>query len=315
MIPLIAPIDHVPGKAGPAPGLEEAVLRTLAYFDVFHYPLQENEIVQFLDTNTETHSLASTLRLMVNSSKIYAYHGHYMLQDNPLLVHRRNEANENAVYLLQKAVRIGRFLQRFPYVRAIAISGSLSKNVAGMDADIDFFVITKSNRLWVARTFMHLFKKLTFLTGRQHYYCMNYYVDETSLALDEQNIFTAVEIKTLLPVSGTGVMQQFIKSNSWVEKWLPNYKTRTQAIADQPEGWVKKLVEWLLNNKCGDIVDNFFHSITSRRWKRKEDKGKRNAKGDMMGLITGKHFARSNPGGFQEKVLRLYEERLSRLIR
>jgi hypothetical protein len=30
----------------------------------------------------------------------------------------------------------------------------------------------------------------------------------------------------------------------------------------------------------------------------------------MMGLITGKHFARSNPGDFQEKVLEKYEKRV-----
>ena len=32
-----------------------------------------------------------------------------------------------------------------------------------------------------------------------------------------------------------------------------------------------------------------------------------------MDLITGKHFARSNPGAFQEKVLALYDQKLSGL--
>ena len=314
MIPLIVPIDHTAAKADTISGLEASVLQTLAYFDIFHYPLREDEIPQFLDTNYNPILLAAVLRLLVSDKRIFSYQGHYMIQENPLLVHRRYEANAKAVALLEKAVRIGRFLQKFPYVSAVAISGSLSKNVAGPDADIDFFVITKSNRLWIARTGMHLFKKLTFLTGRQHYYCMNYYVDEAALALDEQNIFTAIEIKTLLPVSGSTVMQQFFNRNSWTEEWFPNYKTRTQAMPDSRSSVIKKVFEWLLNNKCGEMLDDFLHKATSNRWRRKEDKGKRNAKGDMMGLITGKHFARSNPGRFQERVLRLYEEKLKKLV-
>ena len=56
---------------------------------------------------------------------------------------------------------------------------------------------------------MHLFKKLTFLTGRQHYYCMNYFVDEAALEVNNKNIFTAMEVKTLLPAAGPELMDQF----------------------------------------------------------------------------------------------------------
>ncbi len=120
------------------------------------------------------------------------------------MVKRRQQGNLRAEQLLPKAMKIGRFLSVFPYVRGIGISGSLSKMYAHEKADFDFFIITKANRLWIARTFMHLFKKLTFLTGKQHYYCMNYYLDEKALKLRDQNIYTAVEAITLIPVSGKG---------------------------------------------------------------------------------------------------------------
>src|SRR6266478_4413244 len=99
-------------------------------------------------------------------------------------------------------MKIGRFLSRFPYVTGVGISGSLSKMDAREKADFDFFIVTKANRLWIARTIMHLFKKLTFITGKQHLYCMNYYLDEKALQLRDQNIYTAVEAITLIPVSG-----------------------------------------------------------------------------------------------------------------
>ena len=46
---------------------------------------------------------------------------------------------------------------------------------------------------------------------------------------------------------------------------------------------------------------------------KKEQKGKRNKKGQTMGLITDRHSARSNPGAFQEKVLAMYEQKILEL--
>ena len=208
-------------------------------------------------------------------------------------------------------MKIGRFLFQFPYVRAIGISGSLSKNYADEKADIDFFIITKANRLWIARTLMHIFKKFTFLTGKQHFYCMNYYVDETALEMEDKNIFTAIEVKTLLPVGGKEALDNFFIANQWTDEFLPACSCRNLQNAESSRSWIKKFIEWILNNKVGDRLDNYLMKITSRRWKRKEQKGKRNEKGQAMGLITGKHFARSNPESFQEKLLMLYDEKIT----
>ena len=69
----------------------------------------------------------------------------------------------------------------------------------------------------------------------------------------------------------------------------------------------------MFNNKPGDHLDNFLMGITTRRWKRKEKTGKRNKKGLTMGLVTGKHYAWSNPESFQEKILFLYDQKLTEL--
>ncbi len=195
----------------------------------------------------------------------------------------------------------------------MCISGSLSKNYADAKADFDFFIITKARRLWIARTLMHLYKKLTFLRGRQHYYCMNYYIDEEVLLLEDQNIFTAIELKTLLPVSGEHTLQRMFGVNHWIDHWLPFCKFRKQEQADRPNSVLKRLFEWFFNNKRGDRLDDHLMRISTRRWKDKEQKGRKNNKGQLMMLISGKHHARFNPGAFQEKVLELYEQKLKKL--
>lgn len=293
----------------------ESVLKALAYFDIFHYPLTKEEVRMFLDRRLTVNRLDTTLSSLVADRIIFLHNGVYSLQDNPLLSYRRYQGNRRAKAMLQKAQRIGRFLYQFPFVRAIGVSGSLSKDYADEKADIDFFIIAKANRLWVARTLMHLFKKLTFLTGRQRLYCMNYYIDEEALELEDQNIFTAIELKTVVPVAGEEALNAFFTRNSWADKWLPACVQRRQKEKDKNPCLLKQVVEKLFDNRIGNKMDNMFFRLTTARWNRKEINGKRNEKGIRMGLITGKHFAKSNPGDFQEKMLSLYRQRVDAINR
>lgn len=288
---------------------EAGILKLLAYFDIFHYPLTKNEIRQFLGRADEEENLDKTLRELLTRQIIFLHLGFYSLHNNPLLSHRRTEGNARAKAMLSKAFAIGRFLFRFPFVRAIGVSGSLSKNFADEKADIDFFIITKANRLWIARTIMHLFKKLTFITGHQHYFCMNYYIDEEAMLIGSQNIFTAIEIGTLLPVAGKETLDNFFSINNWSREF---FSPREYKLQKRRKGrhWLKSCTEWIFDNRIGDHFDNWLLKITTRRWQQKSNRGKRNKNGNTMNLVTGKHFSRSNPGAFQEKVLAKYEQKL-----
>lgn len=292
---------------------ETCILKVLAYFDIFQYPLAKNEIRKFLGKPFSELDFERSLQQLLAGQTIFLHHDYYSLHNNSLLVPRRKEGNIRAEKLLPKAFKIGRFLFCFPFVRAVCISGSLSKNFADEKDDIDFFIITKSGRLWIARTIMHLFKKFTFLTGHQHYFCMNYYIDEEALLIEDQNIFTAIEVATLVPVSGKRTMDDFFESNNWVYQFFPAYNYEHLASDRPGKPWIKRVAEWILNNRIGDYLDKWLLKMTTSRWERKNSKGKRNKKGYTMKLITGKHFSRSNPGAFQEKVLSLYEQKLSEL--
>ena len=289
------------------------ILKVLAYFDIFHYPLTKKEIKRFLDRTIDDHKLDKLLDHLLSSRRIFSDSNFYSLQDNPLLTHRRKEGNLRAAKLFPTALKIGRFLYHFPFVRAIGISGSLSKNFADEKADIDFFIITKANRLWIARTIMHVFKKLTFITGHQHFFCMNYYIDEEALLIGDKNIFTAIEIATLVPVCGKVTLDDFFASNSWHQHFFSARDHKQLANDNAFRNPFKKLAEFIFNNQTGDRLDNWLCQITTRRWQQKSLEGQLNKNGNMVKLITGKHFARSNPGGFQEKVLALYEQKLMEL--
>ncbi|MDB5149025.1 MAG: hypothetical protein JWQ57_3045 [Mucilaginibacter sp.] len=294
--------------------VKENILETLAYFDLFNYPLTRGEVYIFLKNKYHYEDFDGALNCLLNEGKIYLFDRFYTLKNDHYLVVRRNDGNKKAGELIKIAGKIGNILVRFPYVRGIAISGSLSKNFADENSDIDLFIITAKNRLWIARTLMHCFKKLTFLVNKEHLFCMNYYIDEQQLEIVEKSIYTAIEIGTLIPLQGDITFEKFYAANAWTSSFLPNKNMRISSAKPIKNTYLKKLGEWLLNNTAGDAIDSLLMKITAGRWLKKTNMNKVNSHGVIMGMDTNKHFAKPDPKNFQYKLLERYKERVSRLL-
>lgn len=291
---------------------ENSILKVLAWFDLFNYPLTLAEIHFFLDQPLTQEKLNAQLQKLEERHIVYRPGGFYSLQSDEALAARRNKGNQRAGKLLVIAHRVARLLYHFPYVRGIGISGSLSKNFADEKSDIDLFIITSSNRLWIARTMMYFLRKLSFLGGWQHWFCMNYYIDEDALNIKEQNIFTATELITLIPVCGNGVFSRFYNENSWAKNHYSNYIVKLPVYKDTGKGYrIKKFMEFLLNNRVGNWLDDYFMNVTKRRWDRKEEQNRiTNMRGEKIGLYAGKHFFKPKPGYFQKRILEQYQQKL-----
>jgi hypothetical protein len=292
--------------------LGHSILKVVAYFDLFNYPVTKEEIHFFLDRTVNKHELYWDLEELTRHGYLFCERECYSLKNDPSLAEKRITANEKARILLATAHKLSRFLFAFPFVRGIGISGSLSKHFADEKADIDYFVITRRNKLWISRTILHAFKKLSFITGHQHWFCMNYFIDEDALCIEEKNIFTATELATLMPMCGNDTLKSFFRANDWSDHYFPNHFSKPAkhpTIAGQYK--FKRLLESFFNNSWGDRLDDYFMRLTSRRWKEKEEKNKLNIKGNRMGLKTGKHYSKPKPAFFQEKILLRYNNKLN----
>lgn len=290
------------------------ILKTLGYFDLFRYPLTSRELYHFNQGAVTEELIARELDLLVAAGKVFRIGEFYSLQNDVQLAVRRKCGNELASSQLKTAQQVARFLAGFPYVKAIAVSGSLSKNFATDKTDIDFFIITSANRLWIARTCMHLYKKLTFLRGRQNWFCMNYYVDEAAMEIEEKNIFTAVEIVTLLPMHGRESLDSFMKSNQWTNSYFPLKPFGNTAGEDVRRGFLCRLIENIFSGRLGDWADTRLMNITAGRWQRKVKNQELNKRGGLMGMRVDRHFSKPDPKNFQDKVVKAYREKVEAML-
>jgi hypothetical protein len=294
--------------------IRKDILATLTYFNLFDYPLTKREIFIFLSHADELPEFENALNFLIEESLVFRVNEYYSLHNNFSLSERRNKGNEKAIELLKKANKAAAFIGRFPYIRGVAVSGSLSKNFADENADIDFFIITAANRLWIARTFLHAFKKLTFLFKMQHYFCMNYFIDEDEPEIIEKNIYTATEIATLLPLQGAEAFEKFYKANIWTKNFLPNNYMRISSAQHINRNGIKNIIEKIFSNRFGGLLDSYFMKITYKRWTAKTVRQKRNTRGLVMGLQTSKHYSKPDPVNFQNKLLQHYENDLIDVI-
>jgi predicted nucleotidyltransferase len=294
--------------------VKQDILATLTYFDIFDYPLTQTEIAQFLKSPYSQEEFTEDLNYLIAENWIYKFDEFYTLQENSLLVQRRRKGNIQAKAMLKTAEKIAGFLSCFPFVKGVAVSGSLSKNFANENSDIDFFIITERKRLWLARTFMHCFKKIAALLKKQDWFCMNYYVDEEMLEIKEKNIYTATEIATLLPMRGIGIFKDFFKQNEWSKNFLPNHSLRISYVEEAKNPFLKKIIEFLFRNPIGSLLDYFLMKISTRRWNKKTRAGKLNKRGIVMSMDSSKHYAKPNPLAFQRKFMETYEKKIFNLF-
>lgn len=243
-------------------------------------------------------------------NRIYKFDEFYSLQDNYSLVQRRRKGNIQARAMLKTAEKIAGYLSTFPFVKGVAVAGSLSKNFADENSDIDFFIITERNKLWIARTFMHCFKKIAILLKKEELFCMNYYIDEEMLQIKEKNIYTATEIATLLPLRGIRVFKEFFKQNTWCKNFFPNHSLHISYMEEVKNPFFKKAIEFIFRNPVGHLLDHLLMKLSIYQWNKKTRAGKLNKRGIVMSMDASKHYAKPNPLIFQKKFMELYEKKI-----
>ena len=284
-------------------------MESVLYFEIFSYPMTREEISKSLaPTNENSNEFKVALDRLVSEEMLFKVDEYYMARDNPEWVSVRRERNERAEKYLRIANRMGRLIQSFPFVRAVFISGSLSKKWMPPDGDIDFFIITEPKRLWIARTFLILFKKI-FLFNSHKYFCVNYFVDLNHLEIEEKNRFTATEILTLMPITGKHLYNEFCLANNWVTEFYPSFPSLNGHHAEPKQpGFPKRALESIFRNSLGEKLDNFFMKKTVRHWTKKFDHFDENE--FNVALKSRKYVSKHHPNHFQQKVLSKHKEKL-----
>jgi hypothetical protein len=290
----------------------EGCMMCLHYFGIFKYPLTPLQLHHFTPSKSTPEEIAIAMDGLIAEKKAFRIDNFYMKEEEPAWISERNAGEERAIKLLERSARYVKIVASFPFVRGIAISGSLSKFYATEEPDIDYFIITARNRLWIARTLLHMFKKLTFISGHEHYFCMNYFIDTDALTIEHPNLYSAIELKTLLPVYNKDLLMQFAGSNDWADQYLPNHpgSFNSSYLLRNKKRPCKSTIEFLINLIFPEKVNRSLMNITDKKWRRKWRKKGYDMNEYDRAFRTGVHISKNHPTDYQKKVLESLPENL-----
>lgn len=283
------------------------MLKTLLYYRIFRFPLREDEVVRFCHrSGPRPGEVREVLAGLVACGLAGERDGLYFVGDEAQAAERL-EAERRAAVALPRALRRSRLIARFPFVRGVGLTGSLSKGVFCDGDDVDFFVVTAKDRVWVCRTLLMLFKKVVLLNSHRTF-CVNYLVAEDALAVPDRNVFTATEVAWLKPVSGGERFETFFRENLWISSFLPGWRPPQAAVPPAPHGPFKRLLERLLSGPAGDRLDDHLRDAISRRNRRRY--AHLAAGAFEVALRAEKSSSKHHPNHFQERILARHAEEI-----
>jgi hypothetical protein len=238
--------------AKPLSELQRAVVTSVAYSDVFDFPLTLEEVRRGLGIGCSTADCEAALAA---AEELVSFRDpYYTLAGRESLTETRERRQAASAYLLRRADAYGRLIGRLPFVRMVAVTGSLAVENAEVRDDIDYLIVTAPGRLWLARSLAMAVVRLASLRGLT--LCPNYLLAEDALALPERDVYTARELLQMRPLTGHAVYARMLDVNPWHRDLLPNWQP--QAVPED-RGWsvLERLGERVLGGRLGDRLERW----------------------------------------------------------
>ncbi len=251
----------------------QALLRVLAYSDIFDYPLTGEQLFRFLEipiSRKDFFSSIKTLPFIVRNNTLY-----YFLPRRQMTVTKRLTREKISKKKLHNARPYLRKLAYIPFIRFIGISGSLALLNAEKSDDTDLFIITAKNTVWMTRCIVYLLlhmwgvKKGKKKNGNA--ICANMFVDESNLqiARSKRNIYTAHEIMQVMQiVDKSQIWKKYLQKNKWVTTYFPNIilpkkvsvsKNNLSSLLAPVEYLFRNIQLWYMQSKKTREITNATH--------------------------------------------------------
>jgi len=267
--------------------VRQSILQTLAYFDVFDYPLTSLELERFLCLRiTDTHRaflfgnnpdlridqgvVFEQLQHLIQLKQLQHKEGYYFLPGREKIVVKRQRNIWFVERKMKRALRGIKKLARVPFVRAVFVCNTVAGVGVEESSDIDVFIVVKKGRIFLARAvatfYLSLFNMRRTKRKIKNKICLSFYVADNNLNLSgiafEKDIYLMYWLTQLIPVyDPDNLFKSLQKANTWVKKYLPNafqsydLIPRWKVMPGKVANGIKKLLEKMWTGNYGDLME------------------------------------------------------------
>jgi hypothetical protein len=201
--------------------MDKEILKTIAFFDLFDYPLTRYELWQYLNVKCNLDDIPFDNK-----------NGFYFLPGRENIIAERMKRYNYSNEKIKIAKKIINIFKLIPYIKMIAVSNVIGAHNLREGSDIDLFIITSSKRIWLTRFFCAGLAKILNLRptpkNKKNKICLSFYISEdhlniSDLKLNNDDLYFNYWLVGLVPIiNKDNIYEKFIEANGWIDKFLPN---------------------------------------------------------------------------------------------
>ncbi|MBU0648230.1 hypothetical protein KJ855_03565 [Patescibacteria group bacterium] len=284
--------------------IRQSILSTLAFYDLFDFPLTNAEIYDNLwRFQCEPVECEKAMEELKKENRISFEEGFYFLSGREKLVKVRQKRYLNTFKKWQIVKKIGWVWQMMPFAKMIGVVNTLAYSNAKQGGDIDLLIITKKNRIFTTRIFMTFW---LLLLNRWRYrqwtvankFCLSFfvtdnYVNMKKLLINDDDIYLVYWTKWLKSIYCTDmkVAERYWRQNQWIKDFVPNTTFMNTVGEIRRPNVFGALSEWFLDGWLGDIVEGLLEKSMLAKIKRNTPRDKKD------GVMANKRILKFHPEG------------------
>ncbi len=244
--------------------LKEAIVRTVAYFDMFDFPLTGYEVWQWLDVTSQLDEVIAELTSGIE--QLGKANGFYFLRGREEIIGERLRRYNSTQRKFKRALMIARIFKIIPWIKMIAVGNVIGEHNLRSEGDIDLFVITAAKRIWLSRFFCNAITKILGLRPSpnkiRNKICLSFFISDDNLDLNYLRLSSGGEQKKddmyftywlvgLMPIYNPDqTYQKFISANPWLVEQLPNWQVTGPSgrrnSGSSPSAFYQEIIDLLI---------------------------------------------------------------------
>ncbi len=224
--------------------IRDSVLDLLAYFAIWGLKLDFNTLYQYLQVNTSHLAVQKQLNGLVKRGKVKKTGNLYGLAKHSYP--NQKKQTDMQARLLKKAKRWSRAIGMVPFVKSVAVVNSAAFGNVHNKSDIDLFVITTPNRIFLTKGLLmyglKLLKQLEDNNQSAGRFSLGMFVTTHGVKMEKDMMkvndpHLAYWLATAKPMYGTSTWYYVMKKDPYLQQKLPNYVWPKTGIHMYGSGW------------------------------------------------------------------------------
>lgn len=213
--------------------LREAIIKQVAFFDLFTYPLTTWEIWQNLSIKIDLPLLELALNEFVQNEDILeTLDGFYFLTGRSEIVGIRQKRYNYTNNKIRIARQVSYIFRLLPCVKLVAVSNLIGHHNLRDESDIDIFIVCSPRRIWITRLFctglMKLANRRPTDHAKKNKICLSFYASVEGLNMEKLRFnpgdpYFDHWFLGLHPVYNKDNMVSYLRfKNPWLKEAFPN---------------------------------------------------------------------------------------------